>query len=137
MDHGGEEAEDALTEAYRHEDAMADAASQTVGTAWLFAIVPAGLVMLLLSALLGDWLWRLLPVFAIGAMIAPLLARLVVRWRSDLPIDLPGHGRITGVRKKRRVLAAAGLLFAVLAWDQLVGPALTAWLRETLLAWRI
>lgn len=86
MEQGREElSEQALAEAYRHEDAVADAASQTAGMAWLFAIVPAGLVLLVLSALLGDWLWRLLPVLAIAAMVAPLLARVAVRWRSDCP----------------------------------------------------
>ena len=110
----------ALAEAYVHENLRADAAQQTVGMAWLFALVPAGLTLVLLSALLGEWVWKLVPLLFVAAIGGPFLARLVVRWRSELPIDLPGHGRIEGARKRRLIAAAAALVIAALAVELLV-----------------
>lgn len=136
MNRETEEAE--LAQAYAHENLRADTAQKTVGMAWVFAIVPVGLMLLLLSALLGQWVWKAaLPLFLVGPYAGQLLARLGVRYHSDLPLDLPGHGRLAGRRKKRLVLAAMALLVGWLAWKLGIEGAAMGALRDFLLAWEL
>ncbi|WP_133365613.1 hypothetical protein [Qipengyuania sediminis] len=97
-----------LAEAHARGNARADAAQDTAGMAWLFAIVPAGLGPLLFVAA--------------GAFGAPFLARLALRWRSDLPLDLPRQARIVGARKRRSIAAAAAPAVAVPVVELLVEP---------------
>lgn len=87
---------------------------QTIGTIWPFALIPLMLVTLMLSALLGDWVWVLWPAgfFAIWAMLA--LMPLRHRYANERPLELPNAVRLHGQRKRRFLLKLAlmaGALF--------------------------
>ena len=76
--------------------------------------VPLGLVLLVLSPLLGDVMRYVIPV-AFGAWIfgVPIAVAALRRNESALPFVVPGHGSFTGRRKRH--LLAGGAVVATLA----------------------
>ena len=129
--------EEELAEAYAHEDLSVRSLHESWGMALMFAIVPLALGLMVLSRLLGEWIWKALPLVWVLVICAPFLLRFAMRWRSELPIDLPGHGRLSGRRKKRAILAAGTLFVAVAVFVELVWPWLFVEARALLLGWGI
>ncbi len=123
-----------LAAAYELENDRIAIDVQTFGWAWLFGIIPLMLVVLFLSALLGDWVWTVIPVVWIGLiLVIPMLrSGLFHRFASDLPIHLPGHGVYSGARKRWLLVKAGALLAVIVAVDQLN---LLGWLREWFVDW--
>ena len=105
------------------------------------AIIPFGLVVLFLAAVLGEWVWKGLPLLLVGFLAG---LKLWIAWRkrvdSSLPLVLPGVGRVTGARKRR--LAAGGAVLmtlavvAAFALDTALGWGLGV-LRDWLVDWRV
>jgi hypothetical protein len=102
-----------LAAAYEVENEAIRLDGETIGAAWALGLIPFMLVLLLLSAALGDWVWDLtLPLFLAGA-VAVIFVRMGLfrRMASDLPIHLPG-GRVYRGAQKRRLLLVAGAAVA-------------------------
>lgn len=106
-----------------------------------FAVVPFVFLYILLSMLLPEgWSDHLIVLFPLGLMGLILLAPIIMRGRSGLPLRVPGHPPMTG-GAKRRALTVAGLIIMVLIAYVIWGPIAEArfvnWLRETMTGWRI
>ena len=109
-----------LVAAYEVENEAVRLDGETIGVAWALGLIPLMLVLLLLSGLLGDWVWdALLPLFIAGAACV-YLAKLGLfrRYASALPIHLPGLGVLRGARKRKVLLQAGALFVVVLAVDR-------------------
>lgn len=107
---------------------------------FFLALLPLGLVVLLLSVVLGEWVWVLMPLGFAGIVFAPWFLAVWRRHESGLPLVLPG-GRVLEGAAKRRVLRIAGIgIPAVLALgflgERLTGRGLAA-IREVLWDWTI
>ncbi|MBO9519234.1 MAG: hypothetical protein J7493_14310 [Porphyrobacter sp.] len=100
-----------LVSAYAAENEAIRLDRNTLGVAWIFGIIPFALVLTLLSALLGDRVWVVLPVCVIALFVWHKLMSLGLfrRYQSDLPIHLPGGVVFRGAAKKQVILAAIGL----------------------------
>jgi hypothetical protein len=111
-----------LAAAYEAENEAVRLDGDSIGLAWALGLIPLMLVLLLLSAALGEWVWDALPALFVAGAAAVFLVRLgwFRRLASDLPIHLPGHGIVSG-RRKRRLLLMAGALAVGLYLDQLLG----------------
>lgn len=104
-----------LAAAYEAENETVRLDGATIGVAWALGLIPLMLVLLFLSAALGDWVWDLLlPLFLAGA-VGAILTRMGLfrRYASALPIHLP-DGRVYRGAGKRKLLLVAGALVAAL-----------------------
>ena len=127
-----------LAAAYAAENEGVRLDREAFGVAWLFAIVPGSLVLLLLSAALGDAVWKALPVLFVGGIVVLMLVNsgLVRRYRSDLPMELPGHGTVAGPAKRRLVAKAIALLVGLTLLYVAEQAGAFARLRDWLMGWR-
>lgn len=103
---------------------------ETIGYAWVFALIPLGLVTLLLAGLLGEWAWMLFPAgfFAIWAALAWMPQQH--RYANELPLELPDATPLHGQRKRRFMLKAAligGALFVGEILFRIYGGRLWEW----------
>ena len=62
---------------------------ETIGYAWPFALIPLGLVLVMLDALLGDWVWVLFPAGFLAIWALLVMMPLRHRYANELPLDLP------------------------------------------------
>lgn len=116
-----------LAAAYEVENEAVRLDGETIGVAFALGLIPFMLVLLFLSAALGEWVWDLaLPLFLAGAVaVIGVRMGLFRRYASELPIHLP-DGRVYRGAAKRKLLLAAGAVVAGL------------WLVEELdLLWRL
>ena len=81
----------------------------------LFAVVPFLLVNFVLSAIFGDWVWKVTPILFV-AMVTGMRVHRAYRRQADSPepLDLGEHGRFSGEQKARTLRGGAWLLFALL-----------------------
>ena len=109
-----------LAAAYEAENEAVRLDGETIGMAAALGIIPLMLVAVLLSALLGEWVWDVLPAVFVAGVACVFLVRMGLfrRYLSDLPIHLPGHGILRGARKRRLLLQAGALAVVVLLIDQ-------------------
>ena len=109
-----------LAAAYEVENEAVRLDGETIGTAAALGIIPLMLVAVLLSALLGDWVWDVLPAVFVAGVACVILVRMGLfrRYASDLPIYLPGHGVLRGARKRRLLLKAGALGVVLLLTDR-------------------
>jgi hypothetical protein len=110
-----------LAAAYEAENEAVRLDGESIGLAWALGLIPFMLVLLLLSAALGDWVWDLmLPLFLAGAACVALVRfGLFRRFVSELPMHIPGYGVFTGTRKRRLLLKAGALAVVLLLANQL------------------
>lgn len=107
------------------------------GPVLLIGLIPLGLVIMFLGLLLGNWVWKALPVFVVMWFYGlPLLINYRAHADSSLPLDLPRLGRLTGKSKRRTVALASVALLVVIIAVKLGGLAVVE-LRAWLLAWRV
>ena len=80
----------------------------------LFALVPLLLVNIVLSAVFGDWVWKVTPILFV-AMVTGMHVYRAYRRQVDSsePLDLGQHGRFSGEEKARTLRGGAWLVFAV------------------------
>ncbi|MBX7534457.1 hypothetical protein K3175_02155 [Qipengyuania sp. GH1] len=80
----------------------------------LFALVPFLLVNIVLSAVFGDWVWKVTPILFV-AMVTGMRVYRAYRRQVDTsePLDLGQHGRFSGEEKARTLRGGAWLVFAV------------------------
>lgn len=107
-----------------------------IGPMLVAGIIPLALVLLLLSAIFGEWVFKLFPVIFIGAPLALVVwSATKGRLDSDEPFHIPGHGTFTGAKKRRLLIGGGltlfGVLLAAVFGEMLVGEALV-WLRGVL-----
>ena len=88
---------------------------ETLGWAWAVGLIPLGIVVLLLSALLGEWVWVLFPVGFFAIVFALGRLRWWRRYESAVPLAVPGFGTFSGAAKKRLLLQATAFAAAVMA----------------------
>lgn len=115
-----------------HRDRV-DAAIETIRDGWPMLIIPAALVMLLLSLLVGDAVWKLIWVFPFLYMLAIVATPLMARLRKGGEVRLPGAAALTGPDKRKTLVAALGLS-ALLAAYAVYGGVWEYQLREWLKA---
>lgn len=127
----------------RFVDADIAAGMETIGSAWIFAVIPIVLVMILLKAVMGS-LVRSFGSLAYVLPTLPVLAMLLVpvwyRWRSPMPIHLRGKAPLIGRDKKRALIKGGLAMTAMTAVYYYGGPVIHAILmafRDWLLQWRI
>ncbi|KRA83017.1 hypothetical protein [Altererythrobacter sp. Root672] len=123
-----------LVAAYEIENEAVRLDRETIGAAWVLGLIPLALVLALLSALLGDWIWRLLPAIFIAVGVGLPLMSLGRRFQSNLPLHLPGYGVFTGSAKKRLILKAAAFGGLVLLVYNLSGP-IQLWIQRWVEEW--
>lgn len=116
-DHGLSPEDRAAALAEEREAIRLDA--QTIGVAWVFALVPLGLLLIMAQALLGEWVWALLPVAFLGIVAALKLMPLRHRYANELPLELPDATRLHGERKRRFLLKAALIAAALFVGEML------------------
>ena len=80
----------------------------------LFAVVPFVLVNFVLSAIFGDWVWKVTPILFV-AMVTGMRVHRAYRRQVDSPdpLDLGEHGRFSGEEKAQTLRGGAWLLFAL------------------------
>ena len=116
----------AMDAAYAEECEANRLDAESLGWAWALGLIPLGLVVLLLTALLGEWAWALFPagffaiVFALGRL------RWWRRYESAVPLAVPGFGTFSGAAKKRLLLHATAFAAAVMVAQYAFPRALAA-----------
>ena len=128
------EAQRALSASIRDE-------SRRLGLLASFGLVPFGLVLLVLLAIVGRLPGILVALLFFGYFAAMFLwLNYRRRTESDLPFVIHGHGAFTGERKRRLLaggsLVVLALVLAVLA-AEVSTPVLLERLRDWLVGWRI
>lgn len=97
--------------------------------AWPFAVIPVVLVALLLQAAVGPFSGRAMILLPLGLVTAWLLVPFYHHWRSaNIPIDVPGYGRLEGPAKRRAILRALPFVVGT-ASVALFGPPEWGWVR--------
>lgn len=88
----------------------------------------------MLNALLGDWVWALLPAGFLVLVSALKLMPLRHRYANELPLELPSESggaiRLHGQRKRRflvKLALIAGALFAGEMLFRIYGARLWEW----------
>ena len=115
-------ARQAVEDGYTRDDVRA------MGPVMLMAIVPIGLLLFTFSAIFGDWFWLVAPAMFIAAIYGMPIYRA---WRgrvdSELPLDIPGHGRFTGQAKWRLATGGAALMLTAIVMYLFAGLAISVW----------
>jgi hypothetical protein len=92
---------------------------ETIGYVWPVALIPLGLVLVMLNALLGDWVWILLPASFLAIVAALLLMPLRHRYANERPLELPDATRLHGQRKRRFLLKLTLIAAALFVGEML------------------
>ena len=138
------DAEDAgeLARAQAEEDRWAREEALAVGPMVAMALIPLGLVLTALSALLGPLVWKAWPALFMLTVVGLAVHRMMsVRLASDRPLDLGRHGRFEGEEKRRLLRRGAVILALVctawLAWELVYEAQAMGALRRWVMGWRI
>lgn len=82
-------------------------------------MIPLGLVLVLLNALPGDWVWILWPAGFLAIVAALILMPLRHRYANERPLELPNAIRLHGQRKRRFLLKLALIAAALFVGEAL------------------
>ncbi|WP_427969659.1 hypothetical protein [Altererythrobacter sp.] len=122
-------------------DASARAEFDQSGLILLFALVPAGLILLVLSAIFGDIVWTLGPAALVLGFVG-FRVWIIYRHRIENPGPWRGLGErlFPGENRRAQMRNLALVLFGMIVASLTVSlylPRALIWLRETLFAWTV